>query len=167
MTHGEGCYLLFRQQFVWLKDVLRESVQTWYSGWLWFWHVYQNHFSPCWYRTRTQNPIQIPVNCGFCSVFGPFGRPVSISYIATPVISSVACLFLSLNYQQFKLLGFPRKSSSRMQRARECGVITSVAVSAEISLRPPRKLFLFSIKKYIYGIKVSKNKLIIFWRKKN
>ena len=35
-------------------------------------------------------------------------------------------------------------------------VTTSVAVSAEISLRSPRKLFIFTIKKYIYRIKVSK-----------
>ena len=33
---------------------------------------------------------------------------------------------------------------------------TSVAVLAEISLRSPRKSFIFIIKKYIYRIKVSK-----------
>ena len=41
----------------------------------------------------------------------------------------------------------------------------SSAVLAEISLRSPRKLFIFIIKKYIYRIKVSKNKLIKFWKK--
>ena len=39
---------------------------------------------------------------------------------------------------------------------------SSVAVSAEISLRSPRKLFIFIIKRYIYRIEVSKNKLINF-----
>ena len=39
-------------------------------------------------------------------------------------------------------------------------VMRSVAVLAEISLKPPRKIFIFIIKKYIYRIKVSKNKLI-------
>ena len=34
--------------------------------------------------------------------------------------------------------------------------LTNVAVSAEIALRSPRKLFIFIIKKYIYRIKVSK-----------
>ena len=38
----------------------------------------------------------------------------------------------------------------------------SVAVLAEILLRSPRKLVIFIIKKYIYSIKVSKNKLIQF-----
>ena len=42
---------------------------------------------------------------------------------------------------------------------------TSVAVLAEISLRSPRKLFIFIIKKYIYRIEVSKNQFILFWKK--
>ena len=42
---------------------------------------------------------------------------------------------------------------------------TSVAVLAEISLRSPRKLFIFIIKKIIYRIKISKNKFISFWKK--
>ena len=37
---------------------------------------------------------------------------------------------------------------------------TSVAVLAEMSLRSPRKLVIFIIKKYIYRIEVSKNKFI-------
>ena len=41
-------------------------------------------------------------------------------------------------------------------------VQTSVAVLAEMSLSSPRKLFIFIIKKCIYRIKVSKNKLIYF-----
>ena len=39
-------------------------------------------------------------------------------------------------------------------------LLTSVAVLAEISLRLPRKVFTFIIKKYVYSIKVSKNILI-------
>ena len=41
----------------------------------------------------------------------------------------------------------------------------SVAVLPEISLRSPRKLFIFTIKNYIYRIKVSKNKLFNFGKK--
>ena len=37
-------------------------------------------------------------------------------------------------------------------------ILFSVAVLAEISLRSPRKLFIFIINKYICRIKVSKNK---------
>ena len=37
--------------------------------------------------------------------------------------------------------------------------VLSVAVLAEISLRSPRKLFIFIIKKYFYRVKVSKNKI--------
>ena len=45
------------------------------------------------------------------------------------------------------------------------GVSSSVAVLAEILLRSPRKVFVFTIKKCIYRIKVSKNKFIWFWKK--
>ena len=41
----------------------------------------------------------------------------------------------------------------------------SVAVLAEISLRSPRKIFILTIKSYIYRIKVSKNRLIKFGKK--
>ena len=41
-------------------------------------------------------------------------------------------------------------------------VTTSVAVLAEISLRSPRKLFIFIIKKKIIGSKYPKNKLFNF-----
>ena len=43
--------------------------------------------------------------------------------------------------------------------------VTSVAVLAEISLRSPRKLFIFTIKKNIQRIKVSKKKKKNFWKK--
>ena len=39
--------------------------------------------------------------------------------------------------------------------------LSSVAVLAEISLSSPRKLFIFTIKKYFYWIKVSKKKRIL------
>ena len=42
---------------------------------------------------------------------------------------------------------------------------SSVAVSAEIPLGSPQKLFIFIIKKNICWVKVSKNKIIYFWRK--
>ena len=42
---------------------------------------------------------------------------------------------------------------------------SSVAVLAEILLRSPQKIFIFIIKKYVYRIKVSKNKIIRFWKK--
>ena len=35
-------------------------------------------------------------------------------------------------------------------------VVISVAVVAEVSLRPPRKLFIFITKKYVYRVKLSK-----------
>ena len=41
----------------------------------------------------------------------------------------------------------------------------SVAVLAEIPLRSPHKLFIFIIKQIICWFKVSKNKIIYFWRK--
>ena len=41
----------------------------------------------------------------------------------------------------------------------------SVAVLAEISLRSPRKLFIFIIYKIIYRIKVPKKQIIWFWKK--
>ena len=45
--------------------------------------------------------------------------------------------------------------------SRQCdGTYTSVAVLAEISLRSPRKLFIFIIEKYNYRIKVSKKQII-------
>ena len=44
-------------------------------------------------------------------------------------------------------------------------VETSVAVVAEISLRLPRKLFIFIDIKYIYWIKITKIMLIKFWKK--
>ena len=37
---------------------------------------------------------------------------------------------------------------------------TSVAVSAEIPLRSPQKIFIFIIKKIIFWVKVSKNKIL-------
>ena len=42
---------------------------------------------------------------------------------------------------------------------------TSVAVLAEISLRSPRKWFIFTIKKIKYRMKVSQNLIIQFWKK--
>ena len=45
---------------------------------------------------------------------------------------------------------------SRSRRDISCALAASVAVLAEISLRSPRKLFIFIIKKIIYRIKVSK-----------
>ena len=48
----------------------------------------------------------------------------------------------------------------------EClSVIRSVTVLAETSLRSPRKLFIFIIKKYIYRMKVSKFNFMPFWKK--
>ena len=44
-------------------------------------------------------------------------------------------------------------------------VMLSDAVLAEISLRSPRKIFIFIIKKYIYRIKVSKKNCINFDKK--
>ena len=44
-------------------------------------------------------------------------------------------------------------------------VRTSVAVLAEIPLRSPQKKNYFIIKKYIYRIKVSKNKIVLFSKK--
>ena len=41
----------------------------------------------------------------------------------------------------------------------------SVAVLAEIPRRSPQKLFIFIIKKFICWLKVSKNKIIYFWKK--
>ena len=41
----------------------------------------------------------------------------------------------------------------------------SVAVLAEISLRSPRKIFIFTIKKYIYRIKVSGEKIVLILKK--
>ena len=43
--------------------------------------------------------------------------------------------------------------------------LTSVAVLAEISIRSPRKLFIFNIKKYIFRIKVSRKKTLILKKK--
>ena len=44
-------------------------------------------------------------------------------------------------------------------------LLPSVAVLAEISLRSPRKLFVFIIKKIIYRIKVSKNIINLILKK--
>ena len=43
--------------------------------------------------------------------------------------------------------------------------VTSVAVLAETSLTLPRKLYIFTIKQYIYSIKVSRKRTIQFWWK--
>ena len=52
---------------------------------------------------------------------------------------------------------------SRTLRRSVSWVQSSVAVLAEISLKSPRKLFIFVIKKHIYRIKISKiNKLFNF-----
>ena len=51
-------------------------------------------------------------------------------------------------------------SSGNSLDAQSTQATLSVAVLAEISLRPPQKVLIFIVKKYVNRIKVSKNKII-------
>ena len=64
------------------------------------------------------------------------------------------------------LLGFTTEMGSSVRSCSPAHLhVTSVAVLAEISVRPPRKCIIFIIKQYIYRIKVSKKITIWFWKK--
>ena len=69
--------------------------------------------------------------------------------------SNVTCyctVMSSKRYSDDASVGTPRR------------LFISDAVSAEILLRSPRKIFISIIKKYVYRIKVSKNQIIQFWK---